>query len=610
MAKPNRSTVDMRFLSRIWEAFLLWCREQFEAKVGVRVLGMGEFCYRRDTIGNLEFINPMFVVAESFARGHGLHDRRSKTHAIEAESVDIDLARISTLATELIGEPVTKDVVENALRDVVDRIGEVCGDPDRYGVVTLDFGFAKLFSENKSLEFLFGETKPKGGSGAPSAAPGRKPTGTLPPLPRPGTSASAASTDFSISGSAYMDQVPGMAKLKRELDAPLQRPHRPHARPAKHIQPLSKDDLLSSHGKQLAEKAASMEELRDEEHAAHVETLHRLKGEVMLDKSQQSLRRKMNQIIAEQQQQQKEEKRERDVVGRQVAGIDFWPFRTEAEVQQAVANTNAVQKAMLDAQLAERRERRKYMELEMQKQQLQQQEVARQELALLEAERRGGRQPPLPTTTATPAHSVERALDDAFSRYETYLNRRKATVEHSASFLREQRYLSEQAETLKYEEQRRRTAEMRSYLERQMADKKEARTTAKKEAVRDDNLREGMVIATLPVEYGMDEADEAHLKLALKQTLDGQVEMKARRKQAEQAADLEQQQHTLTMVAAEMAEKRTRDFVNRQEEKVRQLESSQGAAHRARGQRIAHRFSSLSCPSSTPVPIPCADPVC
>ena len=33
---------------------------------------------------------------------------------------------------------------------------EVCADPDTYGVVMVDFGFAKLTSENKSVEFAFG----------------------------------------------------------------------------------------------------------------------------------------------------------------------------------------------------------------------------------------------------------------------------------------------------------------------------------------------------------------------------------------------------------------------------------------------------------------------
>ena len=61
---PNKSAVDLRFLSHIWEAFLRWCAMQFDARVGVKVLGMGEFCYRKDVIGEMEFFNPMFIMNE------------------------------------------------------------------------------------------------------------------------------------------------------------------------------------------------------------------------------------------------------------------------------------------------------------------------------------------------------------------------------------------------------------------------------------------------------------------------------------------------------------------------------------------------------------------
>ena len=104
-----------------------------------------------------------------------------------------------------------------------------------------------------------------------------------------------------------------------------------------------------------------------------------------------------------------------------------------------------MQKQMLDAQLAEKQKKRDFMQKELQKQQQLQQEMARQELAFLEAERKGGRQGPPAKVSAPPPHGVERTMEDAFSRYENYLSRRKATVETSASFLREQRYLSEQA---------------------------------------------------------------------------------------------------------------------------------------------------------------------
>ena len=89
-------------------------------------------------IGSLEFWNPMFVLAEAFARAHGLHDRRPKTQTSASESVEVDMAKIAQMTTELVGEVVIRDVVEAALLDIVDRIGASCAD-EALGVVTIDF---------------------------------------------------------------------------------------------------------------------------------------------------------------------------------------------------------------------------------------------------------------------------------------------------------------------------------------------------------------------------------------------------------------------------------------------------------------------------------------
>ena len=168
--QPNRSSCDKAVLGRIWEAFTTWCQEQFDAKLGVKMLGMGEFCMRHDVIGSLEFWNPMFVLAEAFARAHGLHDRRPKTQTSASESVEVDMAKIAQMTTELVGEVVIRDVVEAALLDIVDRIGASCAD-EALGVVTIDFVFGKLICENKSLEFHF-HAKP-GAAGAAAAGGGR-----------------------------------------------------------------------------------------------------------------------------------------------------------------------------------------------------------------------------------------------------------------------------------------------------------------------------------------------------------------------------------------------------------------------------------------------------
>lgn len=108
---------------------------------------------------------------------------------------------------------------------------------------------------------------------------------------------------------------------------------------------------------------------------------------------------------------------------------------------------------------------------------------------------------------------------------------------------------------------------MRAYLERQMLEKAKAKDAAKKEAIRDDILREGTMIRALPVDVHVDEQEDAHVKLALKQTLDAQVERKKMRRQEELDAELEQQQQALDILSAEMLEKRTRDFMSKKEQK-------------------------------------------
>ena len=203
----------------IWEAFLRWCAEQFEAKVGVKVLGMGEFCYRKDVIGGMEFLNPMFILSEGFTGSFGLHDRRPKTQVHAAESIDLDMLAIAGRTTDLLGEVIGKEVVENAIHDIIERIGDVCADPDTYGIVTLDFGFARLFCENK-LEFSFGAAAPRH-----RLSPGRG-----------GGSPTACCRHRRAARTACPPRL-----ASRQADAPLQ-PHRPHR--VRSVCTRTKQDLI------------------------------------------------------------------------------------------------------------------------------------------------------------------------------------------------------------------------------------------------------------------------------------------------------------------------------------------------------------------------------
>merc|ERR1711988_737056 len=77
-----------------------------------------------------------------------------------------------------------------------------------------------------------------------------------------------------------------------------------------------------------------------------------------------------------------------------------------------------------------------------------------------------------PAQLVSPGHQmVESAVDKAYDRYETFLNQRQEAERRSRKYVDEQRYLSEQAEFLRAEENKRRMKEMQSYLKMQMKDK-------------------------------------------------------------------------------------------------------------------------------------------
>jgi hypothetical protein len=184
----------------------------------------------------MDFWNPMFVLSEGFARAHGLHDRRPKTQTEAVENVEIDMSKIAQMTTDALGEVVGREIVENALLDIVDRIGEACAD-QAVGVVTLDFKFGKLLCENKSLEFIFGSP---GTASQAARQPNAKPPSTAnsnrgggrPPPSRGGSEggrsvkSDATSLDLTVSSIA-----------RRKTDAPMQRPHRAHVKRAVKVHP-------------------------------------------------------------------------------------------------------------------------------------------------------------------------------------------------------------------------------------------------------------------------------------------------------------------------------------------------------------------------------------
>ena len=299
MTNPNRSAVDMKFIVHIWDAVTRWCQEQFDARKGVKFLGLGEFTMRHDIIGNMDFWNPMFVLSEGFARAHGLHDRRPKTQAEAVDNVEIDMSKIAQMTTDALGEVIGREVVENALLDIVDRIGDACSDA-AVGVVTLDFKFGKLLCENKSLEFIFGSP---GTASQAAKQPNAKPPGTASSTRGGGAPPPSRGSDGgrSVKSDATSLDLTGSAIARRKGDAPMQRPHRPHVKRAVKV---SAQDLLESHERQIDDKRHALEVQREDEAAQHYEALQRLRGEMVLEYGQRQERRGHSTALAAQQQQQ------------------------------------------------------------------------------------------------------------------------------------------------------------------------------------------------------------------------------------------------------------------------------------------------------------------
>ena len=134
------------------------------------------------------------------------------------------------------------------------------------------------------------------------------------------------------------------------------------------------------------------------------------------------------------------------------------------------------------------------------------------------------------------------------SRATEYLHTRKEGIELNSSFAREQVPVGAGG-AAQSEEQRRRMAEMRSYLDRQISDRAAAR---KEEKAKEALERSGYPLGALPLGSQIDAEEETYVKMALKHALDGQVERKKGMAVMEKAADLQQEQRALGHVAREM----------------------------------------------------------
>jgi len=313
--------------------------------------------------------------------------------------------------------------------------------------------------------------------------------------------------------------------------------------------------MLESHEQQIDDKRHALEVQREDEAVEHYDSLQRLRGEMVLEYGQRQERRTHSTDLAAQQQQQATEKRAKDEVSKRIVGIHHWPFRTEEQVQAQVEAINVKQKQILDEQLVEKREKRQFLERQLAKQSNDSASVG---VGIVQEEERARIR-----AMASSQKSVSKTLDQAYSRYEDYLSKRKQVDTDSEQYVREQRYLSEQVELLKLEENRRRMDDMKRYLDVQKREKLAKDAQAKLEMRTDDDA--GGTTTALPAGMEADPEEEFFVKKALRRALDGQVQQKQQAKSSAHQLESQQQQHVLNCVALEMRQERFRDLSHRRD---------------------------------------------
>ncbi|KAJ1628194.1 hypothetical protein T492DRAFT_1020020, partial [Pavlovales sp. CCMP2436] len=453
VSKPKLSSVDARFMGVIWDCFTTWLAEQLHAKLPVRCLGLGEFTLRRDTIGPMEFFNPMFVLSEGFAHRFQLHDRRPKPAALgsasAARATDVDIAKVTQMVTEKLGEVVLRETVEHALRDAIERIGDFCSDERAHGIVTIDLLLGKLVCENRSVELHFlsqderaraldakkkanakasARTVNWGGAGGAGDELGIIGAGA-----RPGTALSDAGTRASSLAGRPASSGQGAALP----DPPLQRPRRTQV---KKVAALDPRDMLLSHATQIARKAEAVRDEHKSEAEQFSSDMSRLRGEMVLELEERVHRKSHMRDVALIHQVQAHEKALRDRDARQLLGTDHFPFRTEEQAKAQVKESNAVLKQNLDGQMAE---------LSMARRILAKgaysasgtPDVFATSLSMGHSE-----QPPPSASSDRPQLAMQVAIDDAYVRYSRFLEGRAGAEERARSYADEQSLLAEQAE--------------------------------------------------------------------------------------------------------------------------------------------------------------------
>lgn len=464
VARPKLSAVDAKHMGAIWGAFTAHLTEQLHARKPVRCLDLGEFVMRHDTIGAMEFFNPMFVMAEEFAARHKLLDRRPKAAALGSATgrpADVDLARVTQMASAALGELVPRETVEAALKDVVERIGECCADERAHGIVTIDLMLGRLVCENRSVElhFLSADERARalderktGGAGAGAAVGTSGAAGAGGAKGGETKSVNAACAELGVVGAS--------AAASRPPDAPLQRPRRSLVR---RVPPTDLQEVLRSHAVQIEAKADLAKAAHSAESAHLSSTIARLEAEAAAEAALRERRKALTRAQSVVHRQQAEQKAAREEAWHQgIATPKHFPFRTEEERIAHEKRTAEQQRANIEAQLKERQRARELLAGAP--------GVGAPDPLTLPMALPEPKPAPLPHA-ARPQTAMQAVFDDAYERYAAYLKARAQADGELTRTAEERAAAAEEAAQRRLEESRRRRAETDKILKGQVEHK-------------------------------------------------------------------------------------------------------------------------------------------
>lgn len=134
---------------QVWQALNAWILDRFEQGKGVNIGNFGKITWEQRSMGrNQQKFRPVFIIAESFCKTHGLPYKRPLIPPVSAPVEEINFTKLAIkFSTQL-----TKDLMFTGVRDLFVRLGEAIGSGKR---VAIDFSIGKFISKNRVMYLSF-----------------------------------------------------------------------------------------------------------------------------------------------------------------------------------------------------------------------------------------------------------------------------------------------------------------------------------------------------------------------------------------------------------------------------------------------------------------------